>query len=163
MGGRGGWPALPSSHRRIAKSLHHERRPPHFVPVVAWPPSASASLPLPIPRPPGPASVRGGEGGAGLARPGPHFPAASPAAPGFSAQAGAPRAKSESEGGCRDLLRAHPLCGCCPPRSGREALEAQEWGSPPLRGPALGVSVLFPRAFPLPGNMWAYLAHLTDS
>lgn len=27
----------------------------------------------------------------------------------------------------------------------------------------LGVSVLFPTAFPLPGNMWAYLAHLTDS
>lgn len=42
-------------------------------------------------------------------RSGPHFPAASPVALGFSAQAGALRAKSESEGGCRDLLRAHPL------------------------------------------------------
>lgn len=65
MGGRGGRPALPSSHRRIAKSLHHERRPLRFVPVVPWPPSASAGLPLPFPRPPGPASMRGGEGGAG--------------------------------------------------------------------------------------------------
>lgn len=105
----------------------------------------------------------GRRGRSRLARPGPHFPAASPAALGFSAQAGAPRAKNESEGGCRDLLCAHPLCGCCPPQSRREALEAQEWGSPPPRGPALRVSVLFPRAFPLPGNMWAYLAHLTDS
>lgn len=57
-------------------------------------------------------SLRAGRRGrSGLAWPRPHFPAAFLAALGFSAQAGTPRAKSESEGGCWDLLHAHPLCG----------------------------------------------------
>ena len=43
---------------------------PVFLPVVPWPPPASAGLPLPFPLLPSPASVWGGEGGAGWPGPG---------------------------------------------------------------------------------------------
>lgn len=103
---------------------------PHLVPVdplALHQPSPVCLFTLSaIWRPPCRHLCVGSRGCSGPAQPRPRFPEASLAAPGCSAQASAPRAKSESEGRCWDLLRSRPLSGCCPPWPGLEALAARE-------------------------------------
>lgn len=113
---------------------------PHLVPVdplALHQPSPVCLFTLSaIWRPPCRHLCVGSGGCSGPAQPRPRFPEASLAAPGCSAQASAPRAKSESEGGCWDLLRSRPLSWRCPPWPGLEGLAAREGGAAlPCRHP----------------------------